>query len=109
MLKVDLPEPGNAANKRVWGKLPGDHAGGPDGIDFDCEGNLLAANWGGGAIEVFDPTGKPVDRIETPFKKPSNVHFNGPGSKELFITEHDENGLWRTTWHHAGQTQYGWG
>jgi len=104
----DISTPGVASDKRHWATLPGEHRGGPDGMDFDCEGNLLVANWGGGAVEVFNPAGQHVDRIELPFNKPSNVHFFKPGSNELLITEHDEHALWRTTWKHEGQMQYGW-
>lgn len=104
----DIAEPGVARNKRHWGTLPGDYKGGPDGIDFDAEGHLLATSWGGGAIEIFDPQGNHIGKIETPFKRVSNVHFLGPGSKEVIITEHDTHGLWKTTHWCAGQKQYGW-
>ena len=30
----------------------GRHEGGPDGMDFDSQGNLLVANWGSGYIDV---------------------------------------------------------
>jgi gluconolactonase len=104
----DITAPGVVANKRHWATLPGTHEGGPDGIDFDEQGHLLATNWGGSAIEIFDPTGNHLGQIKTPFAKPSNVHFKGPGSKELLITEHDTHGLWQTTHDCAGQKQYGW-
>lgn len=104
----DIERPGVVKNKRHWGTLPGDHDGGPDGIDFDDKGNLLATNIGASAIEIFDPNGKHVGRIDTPFVRPSNLHFIGPGSKDLLVTEHSTHGLWRTTHDHAGQMQYGW-
>ena len=98
----DVAAPGIVANKRHWATLSGSHRGGPDGIDFDAEGNLLAANWGGSAIEVFDLDGKPLDRIETPFSAPSNIHLGGPDGCSLFITEHTNNAVWRTMWRCAG-------
>ena len=98
----DLDDRGRSSNKRVFAMLPGEHRGGPDGIDFDERGNLLAANWGGGAIEVFDPTGRQIDRIVTPFAQPSNLHFGGESGRTLIITEHTNNAVWRTTWEHAG-------
>lgn len=104
----DLPEAGVATNKRIWGKLPGEHEGGPDGIDFDEEGYLLATNWGGQAVEIFDPSGRHVGQIITPFRRPSNVHFMGPGRRDILITEHDTHGLWRTEHVRGGQKQYGW-
>lgn len=99
----DLASDGAARRKRLFAVLPGEHRGGPDGIDFDAQGNLLAANWGGGAIEVFDPRGTLLERIETPFDKPSNLHFGGPDGRDLYVTEHTTNGVWRTRWRVPGQ------
>lgn len=104
----DIREPGVVANKRHWGTLSGNEEGGPDGIDFDEAGYMLATNWGGSCVDVFDPAGQRVGRIDTPFKHPSNIHFTGPGHTTILITEHDTHGLWRTTWQRAGQRQYGW-
>ncbi|MCX5659792.1 MAG: SMP-30/gluconolactonase/LRE family protein [Planctomycetota bacterium] len=104
----DIVEPGVVRNKRHWATLPGDHEGGPDGMDLDSRGYLLATNWGGQAIEIFNPAGTHVGQIKTPFACPSNVHFMGPGSRELLITEHNTHGIWKTTHTCEGQRQYGW-
>jgi gluconolactonase len=98
----DLAAPGQVRESRVFATLSGDHRGGPDGIDFDEQGNLLAANWGGGAVEVFDPSGQPIDKILTPFAQPSNIHFGGDDGRTLIITEHTNNAVWKTTWRHRG-------
>jgi gluconolactonase len=98
----DLAAPGRVRGKRVFATLSGDHRGGPDGIDFDDQGNLFAANWGGGAVEVFDPSGRPIDKIVTPFAQPSNIHFGGDDGRTLIITEHTNNAVWKTTWRYAG-------
>jgi gluconolactonase len=105
----DLPSPGAAVNKRIWATLPGKHDGGPDGMDFDERGRLLVANWGGGAIEIFEADGSAGGRIPAPFASPSNVHFLGGLSRSLLITEHSSNGLWLTEHDAAGQVQYGLG
>ena len=85
--------------------MSGEHAGGPDGMDFDSSGHLLVANWGSGFIEVFPPTGgKPVRRIKCPFQAPSNIHFK-PGTAEVYVTEHTYNALWRFTWDNTGRTE----
>lgn len=101
----DITGPGTVANKKLWGKLPGDHEGGPDGMDFDEKGYLLVANWGSGHLEVFDSTGKLTGRIKCPFSKPSNLHFK-PNSSEVFVTEHEFHGLWQFNWSCKGQKQY---
>jgi gluconolactonase len=98
----DLNREGSQSKKRHWATLTGAHRGGPDGIDFDIEGNLLAANWGGGAIEVFDSKGKLLERIQTPFAAPSNLHFGGADGRDLFITEHTNNAVWKTRWRYRG-------
>ncbi|XP_045157720.1 diisopropyl-fluorophosphatase-like [Mercenaria mercenaria] len=104
--QYDIKGPGEVGERSIWGKLPGDHEGGPDGMDFDEHNNLIVANWGGGHLEVFCSTGgDPVTRIKCPFDKPSNVHFK-PGSSTVFVTEHQFNGLWKFEWKHKGKKQY---
>jgi gluconolactonase len=90
---------GVVGKKRLWGTLTGNHLGGPDGIDFSPDGSLLlAVNWGGGCIEAFAAdSGRPVAIIETPFERPSNLHFS-PDGKSVWITEHTHMSVWRTDW-----------
>jgi len=102
----DIKRTGVVANRRLWAKLPGEHDGGPDGIDFDEAGNLLATNIGAGAIEVFAPDGSWLQRIETPFARPSNLHFGGPDGCWVYVTEHTNNALWKFHWVRRGQPQY---
>lgn len=102
----DIEAPGVVTSKRLWATLPGDHAGGPDGIEFDEAGHLLATNHGGSAIEVYAPDGRWLESIETPFAKPSNLHFGGEDGRWCYVTEHTNDGLWKFRWRHAGQPQY---
>lgn len=86
--------------------IAGDHFGGPDGMDFDDQGNLIVANHGGSHLEVFSPDGgDPFIRIKCPFSEPSNVHFE-PGCNMVYVTEHTYNGLWKFEWKHKGKKQY---
>lgn len=103
----DLVEPGVARNKRLWATLP-EGGLGPDGMDFDHEGRLLVAYFGGGSIEVFLPDGSWSHRIEVPARDVTNVHFSGPGSSTLLITEMSNGGLWESEYSGCGQMQYGW-
>ena len=98
----DVVSPGNVTHKRRFATLPGDHHGGPDGVDFDVAGNLLATNWGGGSIDVFDPRGSLIERVLTPFEKPSNLHFGGADGRDLYVTEHTHDAVWRTRWPRRG-------
>ena len=126
----DIAADGSLQNKRVWATVPGekqngqpvknvlkhylyrfsyltgDHEGGPDGMDFDIDNNLLVANWGSSHIEVFAPEGgHPIERIKCPFERPSNIHFK-PNSSEVFVTEHDNHAVWRFDWKRKGMPQY---
>ncbi|KAL4236759.1 hypothetical protein ACF0H5_005144 [Mactra antiquata] len=104
--QYDIEGPGKVGTRSEWGKLPGDHEGGPDGMDFDEKDNLIVANWGGGHLEVFSPVGgEPITRIKCPFKNPSNVHFL-PGTNTVFVTEHEFNGLWKFEWKNKAKKQY---
>lgn len=102
----DIVAPGEVANRRLWAKLPGEHDGGPDGIDFDEAGNLLSTNIGAGTIEVYAPDGTWLESIECPFARPSNLHFGGADGMWVYVTEHTNNALWKFHWVRRGQPQY---
>jgi len=99
---------GEVRNKHLFAKMPGEHAVGADGMDFDSQGHLVATNWGGKSLDLFDPFGSLIERIMLPFN-PSNVHFGGEGLRTLYITEHTNNGLWHTPWPFAGHRDWGLG
>lgn len=102
----EIEGPGKVRDRKLWGKLPGDLEGGPDGMDFDEDNNLLVAHWGSGFLEVFGSEGgSPHTRIKLPFAKVSNLHFK-KGTKEVYVTEHDGHGLWRFEWQRPGKLQY---
>ncbi|XP_041358416.1 diisopropyl-fluorophosphatase-like isoform X2 [Gigantopelta aegis] len=100
----DIVGSGRVDNKRIWGQLSGDFRG-PDGIDFDKHNNLLVTYQRSGSIEVFPPGGGwPVKSIRCPFTCPSNLHFR-PGSRDVYVTEHQYDGLWRFEWECGGKPQ----
>ncbi|KAK3609903.1 hypothetical protein CHS0354_036666 [Potamilus streckersoni] len=104
--QYDILGPGKVGPKKFWGKLPGDHQGGPDGMDFDEDNNLLVTNHGSSYIEVFSPEGgDPIARIKCPFHSPSNVHFQ-PHTNIVYVTEHEIHGLWKFEWKRKGKLQY---
>lgn len=106
LFAYDLRSPGVVENRRVFATLTGEHVGGPDGIDFDADGNLLVTNWGGSCIEVFDPRGARLEVIRTPFEKPSNLHLGGTDGRELWVTEHTHMGVWRARWRADGLKRF---
>jgi gluconolactonase len=103
-----LDRPGTVREKFLFATMPDDPSVGPDGLDFDERGRLLATNLGAGRLEVYAPDGTREFGFPLPFDKPSNLHFAGPGSRRLLITEHTHHGLWETEWDCAGQVQFGW-
>jgi len=105
----DIVEPGVVTNKRIWAVLPGDKQGGPDGIDFDASGRLLATHFGSSAIEIFEPDGTHARSIELPFEQVTNVHWTGPDSTTIIITEMSNGGLWQYEYGERGQLQFGLG
>jgi len=103
----DIDGPGKISNKTQWGQLPDcEKFSGPDGMDFDENGNLLVAHHGSGFIDVFGPEGgQPIQRIKCPFDHPSNVHFK-PGSNIVYVTEHTNHALWKFEWECKGMPQF---
>lgn len=102
----DLPSPGVVKNKRLWATLPEGGIGG-DGMDFDSAGNLLCTHPGAGTIDVFSPNAKLIDRVQFPVPMVTNCHFNGPDSREVWVTvSGEDSGLWKFTWERTGQRQY---
>jgi len=91
VLKFKVDADGKLSEPKVFVELPG---GDPDGIDFDSEGNLYVAHFGGGAIYKISDEGKILKKILTPGKKPSNVEFGGDVLKTLFITECETNSVY---------------
>ena len=75
-------------DKKEFISIPG---GDPDGIEFDTEGNLYVAHFGGKAVYVFSKDGKLLQKVETPGKKPTNLEFIGDDLKTLILTEVETN------------------
>lgn len=82
---------GRFINKEIFAHLPG---GDPDGIEFDNEGNLYVAHFGGQAVYIISPEGKILARIQTPGKKPTNLEFADERKKNLFLTEAETNSVY---------------
>ncbi|HNR69520.1 MAG TPA: SMP-30/gluconolactonase/LRE family protein [bacterium] len=91
ILVFDLGDDGELTNQRVFAELPG---GDPDGINFDLQGNLYVAHFGGGAVIVLAPDGSVRRVIPTPGKKPSNVEFGNSDRKTLYVTEVETNSVY---------------
>jgi gluconolactonase len=58
----------------------------PDGMAFDCLGNLYVTEHLGRRVRVVAPDGKQIAQITGMDKNVTNVAFGGPQGKTLFIT-----------------------
>jgi len=57
---------------------------GGESVAADAKGNVYVAN---GQIFVYDPSGKPIGRIDVP-ERPTNIVFGGSDRRTLFILTH---------------------
>jgi len=78
----------------VFAVLPG---GDPDGIAFDEAGNLYVAHFGSGTVFILDHAGEIVSQIKLPGMKPTNVEFADNDLQTLYITEAEQNVLYKMT------------
>jgi sugar lactone lactonase YvrE len=76
---------GEAHRRRQFVRVPHEE-GIPDGLAVDAEGFVWSAQWYGGCVVRYDPTGKEERRIAVPAKQTSSVGFGGPDLMEMFIT-----------------------
>lgn len=81
---------GTLANGRLFAPLNSRGTGAADGMKVDVEGNVYCS--GPAAIEVFDPSGKPLGTIKLP-EPPANLAWGDTDGKGLFSTA--RRGLYR--------------
>jgi gluconolactonase len=99
VLKFPVNEDGSLGVSTIFTRMPG---GDPDGIALDEHGNIYVAHFGGGAIQVFNPAGKLIERIAVPGEKPSNLEFAGEDLRDLYVTEDETNAVYVTRVKTAG-------
>jgi sugar lactone lactonase YvrE len=68
---------------RIWAEVPG---GGADGLATDIDGGVWVAQFGGGAVLRFAPTGELSERVELPVRQPTAVAFVGERLDSLLVT-----------------------
>ena len=93
---VSIPSLGASdpfATTYVWSRTEGGI--GPDGMAFDERGNLYAAIFQGGAVQVFDAAGYEIGRISLPEGAGTFVTNLAFGGEWLYITEASQGVVWR--------------
>lgn len=103
--RAPLMPRGRVAKVQNFIQLSG--GGGPDGLAMDCEGGLLVAHIGMGAIWAFTPRGEPAFRIQScEGLHNTNMAFGGPENRDLFITESESGCILRARMPMAGQPMF---
>lgn len=92
IFRYDITDDNKLTNKELFAIIPG---GDPDGIEFDINGNLYVAHFGGKAVYIFSPEGNLLQKIETPGSKPTNLEFGDEDYKTLYLTEVETNSLYK--------------
>ncbi|MFY0652060.1 MAG: SMP-30/gluconolactonase/LRE family protein [Cyclobacteriaceae bacterium] len=75
---------GDLSNRKVFKQFADDEN--PDGMCIDAEGNFWVAMWEGWRIEVLNPTGECVNKVEMPVSHPTSCCFGGKNFEDLYIT-----------------------
>jgi gluconolactonase len=81
----DVRADGTLGKGRLFAPLKSQGNWGADGMKVDVEGNVYCT--GPGAVEVFDPSGKPLGRILFP-EAAANLGWGDPDARGLFVTAH---------------------
>ncbi|MDE2364150.1 MAG: SMP-30/gluconolactonase/LRE family protein [Hyphomicrobiales bacterium] len=85
--RIPLPASGITTKVGVFVNLHGG-PGGPDGLAFDHDGNLLICHTGFGSVWRVSTVAEPLDRIVScAGVGTTNLAFGGPENRSLFITE----------------------
>jgi L-arabinonolactonase len=79
------PGSGNLGQRRVFADLGG-LPGGPGGAAVDCDDHVWSAQFDGGCLIRYDPSGR-IDRVvRLPVTRPTSLTFGGAGYRQLFVT-----------------------
>ncbi|MDI9349595.1 MAG: SMP-30/gluconolactonase/LRE family protein [Candidatus Symbiobacter sp.] len=67
------------------------YQGRPDGAAIDTDGNYWSAQFEGGQVLRFDPSGQITQVLKIPARRTTMVAFGGPDLRRLYITTAREN------------------
>ncbi|GAQ90022.1 hypothetical protein KFL_005900080 [Klebsormidium nitens] len=85
-------ESGDISNQKVCVDVPEDF-GLPDGMTIDSNDKLWIAIGESGHVAQYDPeTGKELQRVKLPVKRPTSLEFGGKDLSELYVTTREEPG-----------------
>ena len=70
----------------------GEAEGVPDGLCVDAEGAIYCANYGGGRVTRFGPTGNVLDVLPLPVRNVTACCLGGPALDTLYVTTAEDGG-----------------
>jgi sugar lactone lactonase YvrE len=76
---------GSLGTPALWRQFT-DAEGSPDGMTVDSEDCVWIAQWGGGRVCRYSPSGELLATVPMPVRQPSSVAFGGPDLKTLYVT-----------------------
>jgi gluconolactonase len=87
--------------------MTGSGGAGPDGLALTADGGLVVAHIGIGAVWIFDRTGQPIFRVQSPpGLHTTNIAFGREDGRDLFITGGETGSILRAKLPVAGQPMY---
>lgn len=72
--------------REIFVKLDEQTPGAPDGSVLDDQGRLWNSRWAGGAVDVYDPSGRLLNSYPVPARQPTCPAFVGEHLNELVTT-----------------------
>lgn len=105
ILRYGIDEHGNILRSSIFCQLSG--GWGPDGMALDVAGNLYVAHFGAGDVVIINPKGEILERVPIGGTRVTNVAFGGPDRKTLYVTEVDNNAVFRFNTDYPGLPLYG--
>ena len=88
ILRFPVLAPGKLGPMEVFAELPGrpGHEAAPDGLAVGPGGALYVAQLGTASVHVLSQSGKLLQTLETGLYDTSNLCFEGPRMRQLFVT-----------------------
>lgn len=80
-----LAADGQLREKTVW-KIFAENEGTPDGMNFDADGHVWVAFWGGSCLRRFTQAGELLQQVDLPASQITNVAFGGADLDLMLVT-----------------------
>ena len=79
------------AGGRATPRTPIGVDGSPDGLAVDAEGGIWVALYQAGAVQRYQPDGRPDRRLEVPARAVTSLCFGGADLRDLYVVSADNS------------------